>query len=324
MFDDVDSSDLCFIIRHNTVLEDCPRKIYAHSKILASRCPYYRTLFESGFSESEDHCAEPESFNDHQWEEQTDSDYDLADAGQTSPSPCGTPELAEDGEMEDFRAGVRDSFAYSSFTMTVLKDRSPAQPSPASDGKEPKGEMIVSKKYRNIYIMDSSYRTYRALLYYLYTGCIAFAPLRSVYNAAKDAAISAAPEGQFPSRADYNSENALVISPGGGRENVQWVSAKSMYRLCDKLDVAEVKDVAARFIRNALTPEIVIAELSSQFSSLFPEILEDQEEYLTNHWAEVCQTKSFESYMADVFGSFSEKHHQVMLKRLMATSRQSK
>ncbi|KZT21562.1 hypothetical protein NEOLEDRAFT_1181577 [Neolentinus lepideus HHB14362 ss-1] len=53
IFDDFETGDVCFVIRYSAAREEHPRRIYAHSKILATRCDYFKTLFQSGFSENE-------------------------------------------------------------------------------------------------------------------------------------------------------------------------------------------------------------------------------------------------------------------------------
>ncbi|KZT21561.1 hypothetical protein NEOLEDRAFT_741543 [Neolentinus lepideus HHB14362 ss-1] len=76
LFDGIDTADVCFVVRHAKASDDCPKRIYAHTKILSSRCDYFRTLFQSGFSENDESFGDPESFNEDQWEQGSDSDYE--------------------------------------------------------------------------------------------------------------------------------------------------------------------------------------------------------------------------------------------------------
>ncbi|KZT21565.1 hypothetical protein NEOLEDRAFT_741133 [Neolentinus lepideus HHB14362 ss-1] len=274
MFDDADTADACFVVRHSAVSNDRPQRIYAHTKILMSRCGYFQTLFESGFVESKHAFDDPDTFTQHQWEEGSDSDYE---------------------ELADLEGDGCSSGAQVQMTDKTL----------GSGGSVPSdGQAIrTTRNLKVVYVTDSSYRTYKALLYYLYTGCIAFAPLRSIYNIAKENALSANRDSTFPCRTVYNNDNALVISVDGEMGQLAWTSAKSIYRLCDKLGVPELKEAAARFIRDSLIPEVVMHEFRSTFTTLFPEILKNEDAYIAEHWADVCKTKSFEEYMTELIGT---------------------
>ncbi|TFK48537.1 hypothetical protein OE88DRAFT_1664413 [Heliocybe sulcata] len=352
MFDDADTTDVCFFIRHSVASDDVPRRIYGHKKILSTRCDYFKPLFSSGFAEGQGTIMDPDAFNEHQWEQGSDSDYDDMTEGTTKyeedgPTTTVTRERHEvddaaegsdtlqnsgqehgkEGNSEEHSAECGSEAVWrnpysDSCKMDIdslsLVDVAPANPvSRASVKDEVEGDPIERKR-RKVYVTDSSYRTYRALIYYLYTGSIALAPFRSKYRAAKEAALSKNPDAEFQSLSAYNRENAVVISPDGELGDIQWVSAKSLYRLCDKLGVGDLKAAAAKFIHDSLTPETVVHELRSTFSALFPEILRAQDEYLKEHWAEVCKTKSFNNYMADLFAHCPGEHPKIVLKHIMS------
>jgi len=91
-----------------------------------------------------------------------------------------------------------------------------------------------------------------------------------------------------------------------------------MYRLCDKLGVSDLRAAAAKFIHDSLTPGTVVHESRSTFSSLFPEILKDQDMYIKEHLSEVCKTKSFDRFMADLFANCPGEPGKMWLKHVMS------
>ncbi|KZT11403.1 uncharacterized protein LAESUDRAFT_268489 [Laetiporus sulphureus 93-53] len=106
---------------------------------------------------------------------------------------------------------------------------------------------------RTIFVHDMAYKTWKALIAYLYTGHIEFAPLRSCLQSAKAEGKTAAPP-LYPG----------VKSPS--------CSPKSMYRLADKYDLPELKKLASENIRSQLSAENILDEVFSEFSSRYPEI----------------------------------------------------
>ncbi|SGY39431.1 BQ5605_C003g02218 [Microbotryum silenes-dioicae] len=89
----------------------------------------------------------------------------------------------------------------------------------------------------------------RALLHYLYTDPIIFAPLASTYHVARDAALAFDTPFPFSSRRVYLLANTpWPQSKGGGGP----CSAKAMYRMADKLGLPELKERAYYEFRRLL------------------------------------------------------------------------
>ncbi|CCF50546.1 hypothetical protein NDA11_001303 [Ustilago hordei] len=196
----------------------------------------------------------------------------------------------------------------------------------------------TSKKRRKVIVHDAAYATYKALLYYLYTDTVAFAPLHSHFysqtttpdNSAtvqenldlsetkpSDSSTASAtyagsesglhssrctsttnPTGSFAKdrrRAhlqrqhvidEYCSSNTSIPSP---------CSAKSMYRLADKLQIPELKARAQEELANNLTVDNIVWEVFSGFNAQFPAIRKMETDFLLKHWGEVKGTDVMKS-----------------------------
>ncbi|TFK48527.1 hypothetical protein OE88DRAFT_1727782 [Heliocybe sulcata] len=263
MFNDPDTADVSFMIDHPHTSRPYPRPVYAHSKFLAARCDYFKTLFGSGFAENKESLLSlgDMSWEESEWEQASDSDYD---------------DPASDDAEEAL--SVEDTDAYA----PVIDESLPVGAcTPRSTGgvERRRGN---ERGRRVVHISDFSYRTFRAILYFLYTGCIAFAPLTSTYRAA--VAQRTLDEDVLMDRRIFNQQRAIAISPNGEVGSIPWASPKSIYRLADKLGIPELKVAAAQVIKDSLTPDTIVHELGSSLTSLFPEILQFQEEYAENHW----------------------------------------
>lgn len=192
-----------------------------------------------------------------------------------------------------------------------------------------------SKKRRKVIVRDAAYATYKALLYYLYTDTIAFAPLHSHFYSQttssdessdvveevreafggpllKSDSSNAASEASFPSSSrttpntfakdrrrahtqrqhvidDYCSLHPNVPAP---------CSAKSMYRLADKLQIPELKKRAQEELAGNLTVDNIVWEVFSGFNTQFPAIRKMETDFLLKHWAEVKDTEVMKSIFA--------------------------
>ncbi|CBQ68397.1 conserved hypothetical protein [Sporisorium reilianum SRZ2] len=195
------------------------------------------------------------------------------------------------------------------------------------------------KKRRKVVVRDAAYATYKALLYFLYTDTIAFAPLHShfysqtttsdskvdgVEEAAARGSSGATPlktqgsKGGIDAEAEppFTRESPNSSSTGTGssfakdrrrahtlRQQVvdeycsvhasvpAPCSAKSMYRLADKLQIPELKQRAQQELANNLSVDNIVWEAFSGFNSQFPAIRQMETEFLLKHWSEVKGTE---------------------------------
>jgi len=96
------------------------------------------------------------------------------------------------------------------------------------------------------------------------------------------------------------------IGPGTVGDDVPKSSAKSVYKLCHRLEIVELRAAALEHIRYSLTPENVVTEICSPFTARFPEVRMIEREYLKANWANVRNTRSFGKLICKVFGDEPE------------------
>ncbi|KAG6917603.1 hypothetical protein DXG01_001832 [Tephrocybe rancida] len=94
---------------------------------------------------------------------------------------------------------------------------------------------------RAIFVRDTAFETWKALVFYLYTKEIHFKPLTS-------------------SRGTEASEHVVTCSP------------KSMYRLATKIGYPELQALSLKAIVGGLSESNILEEMFSHFSSLYPEV----------------------------------------------------
>ncbi|KAH7925144.1 hypothetical protein BV22DRAFT_458408 [Leucogyrophana mollusca] len=109
---------------------------------------------------------------------------------------------------------------------------------------------------RTVLVKGAAYRTWRALIYYCYTGQIVFAPLKSCNT---------------------------VPSPTLQCDGATPCSPKSMYRLADELGIGALKDAAFAAICGDLSKENILDEAFSKFTSKYPAIQEMETDLLIQH-----------------------------------------
>ncbi|KAG2114968.1 hypothetical protein BD769DRAFT_1363583 [Suillus cothurnatus] len=115
---------------------------------------------------------------------------------------------------------------------------------------------------RNILVPDTAFRTFKALLLYLYTDKIVFSPLKS----------------QGLPRTNVEIPNSSTSWP---------CSPKSMYHLASKVRLDSLRDQAFYAIRSSLGAGNILQELSSSFTSKYPAILQMNVEVLLEHIASI-------------------------------------
>lgn len=149
-----------------------------------------------------------------------------------------------------------------------------------------------------VVVRDAAWSTWWAVLYYLYTDVIYFAPLSSSFavrsrhmrtgSIATTLSGSSEPSSRREWIADWLSERGMAsdtptIGVGiaglqGGEEastapvGPRPVSAKAVYRLADKLDLPGLKMRAFQHILGQLTAANIPAEVFSRFSATFEDV----------------------------------------------------
>ncbi|KDQ07421.1 hypothetical protein BOTBODRAFT_60006 [Botryobasidium botryosum FD-172 SS1] len=224
------------------------RRLYADRVVLQRESSYFRTLLNSGFRESGagNEAASQSISRASDW----DSDADSDEEGDSAES------LTVKNVESPIPAVVPSS-----------KKRKLATPS----GSEEACPTTIS-------ISNASYRTVRAVLYYLYSEHIAFAPLSSSLSTQSGA----------DSRKDmiqaYLRANTAYPVP---------VSAKSVYALADIYELPALTDLAMLHFKKQLTKENVLTELFGTFCRLYDKPRDVAIKIAVANWAYLKETEKW-------------------------------
>ncbi|KAI0684904.1 hypothetical protein BC835DRAFT_1387101 [Cytidiella melzeri] len=222
----IDTKFYAFSRRRSTGVVDEPLAVYANSAMLRAGSKYFEGLLGSGFSEAkptslrEGFPSDKEKFTG---EYDYDSDSDLED---------------EIGSLES-QASIDEERPESDVTKTeaeVSAQESSADLRPMGDS-EYYGRVII--------IPDVAFNTWKALIFYIYTGEVHFGPLRSQ--------LASTNETRKPT-------SAPLCSP------------KSMYRLADKCGIDELREKAKQDILGKLSVANITTELCTSLVSTYDEI----------------------------------------------------
>ncbi|GLB38245.1 putative RNA recognition motif containing protein [Lyophyllum shimeji] len=324
LLDDPVYSDVEFIIPGRAGSLKTARRIWASRKLL-ERADYFDSMFSSDFAEGSP--EESQTLVDAQHAPSIiDSDANLVmteledsddeEDGDTATSPhdeetsssqvslpldSSATSTADDamnedddierqGEARNVRAKLSHPSSPRSHDAVALPSRSPDLPT-------------TSKL--TVVVKDVGYTTYRALLYYLYTDTIVFAPLSSSFiakNRTSTASGTTSTQPATPSDAQGHSASqnrtSQQDSATSRREWIQeWLrkhpgrpapcSAKAAYRLADRFDLRELKERAKQHILKSLTVDNIAYEVFSPFAAAFDEIRQVQVNFFLAHWTDI-------------------------------------
>ncbi|KAI5480475.1 BTB/POZ-like domain containing protein [Pseudohyphozyma bogoriensis] len=165
-----------------------------------------------------------------------------------------------------------------------------------------------SAKFHTIDVTSGSYNTYRAVLNWIYTGHIDFAPLSSTFtypsspssppSSASSASSSLSPpqpqpQPQIHTRSShlftFRTQNPLLPLP---------VSPKSVFRLSHFLEMPELRRIALAAYKGQLTASNVAFELFDGAAASYEEIKEACLDVAMDHWDEVRASKAFKTVQA--------------------------
>ncbi|KAG2151344.1 hypothetical protein DEU56DRAFT_777393 [Suillus clintonianus] len=327
------------------------RCIYANRKIL-QRADYFQTMFSSGFSEASsdldqhdiDDCdgASDDTYLSRQYDDSDDEDDEYSTRTIDEPSFDGTVESQiEDGPSVpvastiNIESSVHSVEADAQITSGPEDGQNPiVQPklshpsSPiagsnnvaldtnAHDWIKPtapaEGKEFAGPKKMRVFIRDVAYATYRAVLYYIYTDVIVFAPISSSFGStAQKKAPTVVSTAQAPS--DSQSNLLDVPKSGGSTETPtsrrEWIrkwqqahpgrpspcSAKAVYRLADKLGLLDLKERAYQHIQKSLTVDNIPYEVFSPFSATFQDVRKVQVNFFLEHWGDIRSSDAMRS-----------------------------
>ncbi|KAG8901908.1 hypothetical protein FRB99_005011 [Tulasnella sp. 403] len=146
----------------------------------------------------------------------------------------------------------------------------------------------------NVFVMninETSYNTFRAFLYFLYTGFMSFAPLTSSLEAPlKDESPTALEQRRLNTRNDLVGEymrrypnRPLPVSP------------KSVYAVAKKYEVPALEAQALSRIDSAIVghPLVAVTELFSAFSRVHDSVKELQLQQVIDHWDNIVISREW-------------------------------
>ncbi|KAH6912805.1 hypothetical protein BKA70DRAFT_1397844 [Coprinopsis sp. MPI-PUGE-AT-0042] len=315
LLDDPTYSDIEFVFPRGRGLPDAKR-LYASKKIL-SRTEYFQIMFASDFAEGNladaptpgvartlsggsNHSAYVDEFEDSDEENEEDDG--------------GLPSMTGIQEQEEYHDAHGDSDA--------MEDQHAREGSPESHseakGKDELGipsiqapSKVPGPAKTVIEVKDVAYRTYKSILYWLYTDHIVFAPLSSSFN--KPQHYFSGDVTQSLPTTPAATADGTSNQPGAGLRGsdlpatreawiAEWTrefpgrpepcSAKAVYRVADKIDIPELKERASQHIMKSLTVDNIAYEVFSPFSAIFEDIRKVEITFFLNHWHQIRSSES--------------------------------
>ncbi|KAG2057852.1 hypothetical protein BDR06DRAFT_969173 [Suillus hirtellus] len=175
-----------------------------------------------------------------------------------------------------------------------------------------KGKEIAGPKKMRVFIRDVAYATYRAVLYYIYTDVIVFAPISSSFNSTAQkkpptiVSTAQAPSDSQSNLLDLPKAGSSTETPTSRREWIRkWqqnhpgrpspCSAKAAYRLADKLGLLDLKERAYQHIQKSLTVDNIPYEVFSPFSATFSDVRKVQVSFFLEHWGDIRSSDAMRS-----------------------------
>lgn len=240
-------------------------------------------MAESGIIES-DSCAYDED----------DSDFEL---DELEESVRGVQQAADHLTLADV-GNLSDASPSHTLNANIHRPSKKRRISQLADTNSNHPDGLPRKGIHRIVITTTSYTTYRALLLYIYSNSIAFAPLRSSWQVLRDRA-EAKGRGAVPRRNVFVRDQAVRFSLALSTDELQPTSPKSMYVLADMLQLPELRQEALNQFKRFLTIDNVCIELASSFVGKYDQARSITFDFLRNNWKSVALTSSFSRLLAD-------------------------
>ncbi|EKM49898.1 uncharacterized protein PHACADRAFT_179263 [Phanerochaete carnosa HHB-10118-sp] len=201
-----------------------PRAVYASSQVLKASGDHFDAQLGGGFSTNDEI---PAQTSDYGYE----SDSDLDDEEDVN----GDLEIVNGSKGK----AVEDIDKEPASISTTLRD-----------------EATARGVQHNVFVPDVAATTWRALIFFIYTGKVYFSPLRAYGLENRRKALRC--------HAAQNPDLPALCSP------------KSLYRLADIISLPSLKSLAEADIKRQLSVTCIAEELFSCFSSTYPDILSAQ------------------------------------------------
>lgn len=160
-----------------------------------------------------------------------------------------------------------------------------------SDDEEPAKDARLESiplRMHSIVVTDIAYTTYAAILVYLQSGHITFAPLLSTFRS-KPSELPPAERRRVAVK-ELAARTPLLPLP---------VSSKAVYRAAHRLELPQtLVDLALSHFKSQLTPRNVGYELFSATAACYSEIKTACLDYAVQHWAEVGSSEGIKEIEA--------------------------
>ncbi|CAH7673259.1 hypothetical protein PPACK8108_LOCUS8139 [Phakopsora pachyrhizi] len=161
----------------------------------------------------------------------------------------------------------------------------------------------IKKGVHKVLITSTPYTTYRALLLYIYSNSIAWAPLRSTWQVYRER-MQLKGKAVNHRRNVFVRENAVKFSLAMEMDELQPTSPKSMYILADMLQLPELRQEALDQFMRSLQVDNICIELMSSFIGKYDRVRQFTFEFLRSN-KQVSQTAAFNRLMEDGLSSLS-------------------
>lgn len=154
-------------------------------------------------------------------------------------------------------------------------------------------EMPAERFKATIVVTDTPYSTYRALLTYMFSGSIRFAPLRSTYINEKRAARKRGEDFETWGSFVENRSTSIMMAEC----ELTPTSPKSMYVLADKLIMPELQNLSKQHIIKSLTPSNIFNEIKTDMCIQHSEIRACYATYLQENRAAAMSSDTLQEIL---------------------------
>jgi len=160
------------------------------------------------------------------------------------------------------------------------KEDSAEERAPQRVGTAKEGNLTCSTLFHEGIVRDFAYKTYEAVLLYLKTGAIEFAPLSSSSATPTTFTLIEESTQKPPLARPIIDSNSLLPS----------VLPKSVYRLAQLLSLPRLSKLALTVFKEQLTVDNILRKLFTKFSSSFSEVADVVVDFAVEHWKEVKES----------------------------------
>ncbi|OBZ79046.1 hypothetical protein A0H81_01509 [Grifola frondosa] len=219
-----------------------------------------------------------------------DSDSDFED--EVDDEVDDDDEVEGDAEEQDVEETMEAEECTNDTNEMIVDD--PSQTKPVAEGNKvstkPDGDILKSvpcdsvtqsseSNSLTVIVHGAASTTWEALLFYLYTGTVTFAPLTSI-----------------------GSSRRRVMSLHH-KVGVMFAHRRVLYPdIIRKLELEHLKTLALEHLQSQLNPTTILTEVFSAFTSRYEEVKEMELAVLAKHWHQLKDTPALEERIEEVIG----------------------